>query len=153
VISTEAQTTIYLDVYTFCRPYDDQNLMRIRLKANAIYLTLQRIQNCRYSMIVSPVHFREVATIEESRERTEVTTVQHRYGTRPLCDLSAVRQHVEALHARRCGIADAVHVAFAGVIVDVFIRCDDRLLRQWRRSSVRMRAMSLIDFYLTEDLQ
>jgi predicted nucleic acid-binding protein len=153
VIATEAQTRVYLDVCTLCRPYDDQNLMRIRLETDAVYLILQHIQNGRYTMIVSPVHFREVAAIEESRERTEVTALLHRYGTTPSCDLSSVRQRAEALHARRFGVADAVHVAFAEAIADVFITCDDRLLRQCRRASVRLRAMNPIDFCLTEDLR
>ena len=81
---TDAQTRIYLDVCTLCRPYDDQHLMRIRLETDACYLILQHIQNGRYTMIVSPVHFREVAAIEETRERTEVSALLHRYGTHPL---------------------------------------------------------------------
>jgi hypothetical protein len=32
-------------------------------------------------MIVSPVHFRELAAIEEMRERAEVIALLHRYGT------------------------------------------------------------------------
>lgn len=104
-------------------------------------------------MIVSPVHFREVAAIEESRERTEITALLHRYGTTPSCDLRSVRQRAEALHARRFGVADAAHVAFAEASADVFMTCDDRLLRQCRRASVRMRAMNPIDFCLVEDLR
>ena len=123
---TDSQTRIYLDVCTLCRPYDDQNLMRIRLETDAFYLILQYIQNSRYTMIVSPAHFREVAAIEEARERTEVTALLHRYGTNPLCDLNSVRKRSEALHARRLGIADAAHMAFAEATADVFITCDDR---------------------------
>ena len=104
-------------------------------------------------MIVSLVHFREVAAIEETRERTEVTALLHRYGTSPSSDLSSVRILVEALHARRFGVADATHVAFAEATADVSMTCDDRLLRQCRRASVRMRAMSPIDFCLAEDLR
>ena len=130
MIATEAQTRVYLDDCTLCRPFDDQNLMRIRLETDAFYLILQHIQNGRYAMIVSPVHLREVAAIEESRERTEVTALLHRYGTTPSCDLSSVRKRAEALHTRRFGIADAAHVAFAEATADVFITCDDRLLRQ-----------------------
>jgi hypothetical protein len=58
-------------------------------------------------MIVSPVHFREVAAIAETRERAEVTVFLHRYGTNPSCDLLAVRKRAEVLHARRFGVADA----------------------------------------------
>ena len=153
MISTEAQTRVYLDVCTLCRPYDDQNLMRIRLETDAFYLILQHIQNGRYTMIVSPVHFREVAATEESRERTEVTALLHRYGTTPSCDLNSVRKRAEGLHAQRFGVADAAHVAFAEATADVFMTCDDRLLRQCRRASVRMRAMNPIDFCLAEDLR
>ena len=153
MISTEAQTRVYLDVCTLCRPYDDQHLMRIRLETDAFYLILQHIQNGRYRMIVSPAHFREVAAIEEGRERTEVTALLRRYGTAPSCDLNSVRERADALHARRFGVADAAHVAFAEAIADVFITCDDRLLRQCRRTSVRIRAMNPIDFCLAEDLR
>ena len=48
-----AQTRIYLDVCTLCRPYDDQHLMRIRLETDAFYLLLQHRQHGRYIMIVS----------------------------------------------------------------------------------------------------
>ena len=150
---TDARTRLYLDVCTLCRPYDDQHLMRIRLETDAFYLILQHIQNGRYTMIVSPVHFREVAAIEATRERTEITALLHRYGTTPSCDLSSVRKRAEALQAGRFGVADAAHVAFADATADVFITCDDRLLRQCRRASVHMRAMSPIDFCLAEDLR
>jgi hypothetical protein len=140
VIATEAQTRVYLDVCTLCRPYDDQNLMRIRLETDAVYLILQHIQNGRYTMIVSPAHVREVAAIEESRERTKVTALLHRYGTTPSCDLRSVGQRAEALHARRFGVADAARVAFAEASADVFMTCDERWLRRCRRASVRMRA-------------
>jgi predicted nucleic acid-binding protein len=153
VTVANAQTSIYLDVCTLCRPYDDQNLMRIRLETDACYLILQHIQNGRYTMIVSPVHFREVTAIAETRERAEVTVLLHRYGTNPSCDLLAVRKRAEVLHSRRFGIADAAHVAFAEATADVFITCDDRLLRQCRRTLVSLRVMSPIDFCLAEDLR
>ena len=105
-------------------------------------------------MIVSPIYFREVAAVEETRERPEVIALLHRYATSPSSDLSSVRKRAEALHARRFGVADAAHVAFAEATADVFITtCDDRLLRQCRRASVRMRAMNPIDFCLAEDLR
>ena len=96
---SDAQARIYLDLCTLCRPYDDQNLKRIRLATNAFYLILQHIQNGQYTMIVSPLHFREVAAIEETRDRTEVTALLHRYATNPSSDLSSVRKRAEALHA------------------------------------------------------
>jgi len=104
-------------------------------------------------MIVSPVHFRELAAIEEMRERAEVIALLHRYGTTPSCDFNGIRKRAEALQARRFGIADAAHIAFAEVTADVFITCDDRLRRQCRRASVRIATMSPVDFCLAEDLR
>ena len=127
--------------------------MRIRLETDAFYLILQHIHNGRYIMIVSPIHIREIAAIVESRERAEVTALLHRYGTHPVCDLRAARERAEALHARRFGVADAAHVAFAEATADVFITCDDRLLRQCRRMAMPLRAMGPIDFCLAEDLR
>jgi len=151
--ATNARTRTYLDVCTLCRPYDDQSLMRIRLETDAFYLILQHIQNRRYTMIVSPVHFREVEAIEETRERVEVTALLQRYGTKPSCDLSSVRKRAEELYARRFGIAGAAHVAFAEATADTFITCDARLLRQCRRAAVRVRTISPINFCLAEDLR
>ena len=126
---------------------------RIRLESDAFYLILQHIQNGRYTMIVSPVHLREVVAIAEPRERVEVTALLRRYGTTPSCNLHAVRKRAESLHVRRVGVADAAHVVFAEATADVFITCDDRLLRQCRRISVLLRVMSPIDFCLAEDLR
>jgi len=127
--------------------------MRIRLETDAFYLILQHVQNGRYMLIVSPVHFREVEAIAEACERAEVIALLHRYGTQPSYDLSTVRKRAEALHARRFGTADAAHVAFAEAAADVFLTCDDRLLRQCQRAAVRVRAMSPLDFCFVEDLR
>ena len=47
---------LYFDVCTLCRPFDDQNKMRIHLETDAFYLILQNIINGKFEMIVSPVH-------------------------------------------------------------------------------------------------
>ncbi len=54
---------LYLDVCTLCRPFDDQNLMRIRLETDAVYLILQNVLNGHYEMVTSPVHFKEIEAI------------------------------------------------------------------------------------------
>ena len=63
---------VYIDVCTLCRPFDDQDVMRIRLETDAYYLILQAIQNEKYEMIVSPVHHEEINAIENVQERYEI---------------------------------------------------------------------------------
>ena len=153
MIEKDAQMRIYVDVCTLCRPYDDQSLMRIHLESDAFYLILQHVQNGNYTMIVSPVHSKEIEAIEDMRERLELTALLQKYGTNPSCNFDEIRKRAEQLYTQRFGIADASHVAFAEATSDVFITCDDKLLKKCQRSSVKILAMGPIDFCIAKDLR
>lgn len=144
---------LYLDICTLCRPFDDQSLMRIRLETDAYYLILQAIQDARYALIVSPVHFEEANAISDAEERREIVAILERLGTAAECDLTATRARAEDLHSRKFGIADAAHVAFAEATADFFISCDDRLVRKCIRKKVTVTAMNPIEFTIVEDLK
>ncbi len=144
---------LYLDICTFCRPFDDQSQMRIRLETNAYYLILQALQDARYAMVVSPVHFEEANTISDAEERREIGAMLERLGTAAECDVAATRARAEDLHSRKFGIADAAHVAFAEATVDFFISCDDRLVKKCRREKVTVTATSPVEFTIAEDLK
>lgn len=62
---------LYLDVCTVCRPFDNQNNMRIRLETDAYYLILNGIQNNIYEMMISLMHFKELESIEDIREKIQ----------------------------------------------------------------------------------
>jgi predicted nucleic acid-binding protein len=144
---------LYLDSCTLCRPFDDQSQMRIRLETNAYYLILQALQDARYTMVVSTVHFEEANAISDIEERQEIIAVLERLGTRTQCDVAAARARAEELHARKFGLADAAHVAFAEATADVFISCDDRLVKKCRREKVAVNTMTPVEFTLAEDLK
>ncbi len=113
---------LYLDICTLCRPFDDQSQMRIRLETNAYYLILQALQDAHYTMVVSPVHFAEANAISDVEERREIITMLERLGTAAECDVATARARAEDLHAKKFGLADAAHVAFAEATADVFSR-------------------------------
>lgn len=144
---------LYLDICTLCRPFDDQSLMRIRLETDAYYLILQALQDARYALVVSPVHFAEANAISDTEERREIIAMLERLGTAAECDAAATRARAEDLHSRKFGIADAAHVAFAEATADFFISCDDRLVRKCRREKVTVTAMNPVEFTITEDLR
>ncbi len=121
---------LYLDVSVLCRPFDDQSAMRIRLETDAFYLILQNIQNGNYSLIVSPVHIKEVEAIEDLREQLEVRLLLEQSGTEADCDASQTRQRAQQLAALKFGVAAAAHVAYAEAAADLFISCDDKLLKR-----------------------
>ena len=144
---------LYLDICTLCRPFDDQSQMRIRLETNAYYLILQALQDARYTMVVSPVHFEEATAISDVEERREIIAVLERLGTAAECDVAAARARAEELRARKFGLADAAHVAFAEATTDVFISCDDRLVKKCRREKVAVTTMNPVEFTIVEDLK
>lgn len=144
---------LYLDICTLCRPFDDQNMMRIRLETNAYYLILKALQNAQYTLIVSPVHFAEANAISAAEEKREILTVLERLSTAAACSMTAARMRAEDLHAKKFGIADAAHVAFAEATADVFISCDDRLVKKCRRERAAVTAMNPVEFTIMEDLK
>ena len=153
MIKDLSRKKLYIDVCTLCRPFDNQNIMRIRLETDAFYLILQNIQNRLYEMVVSPVHFKEIETIEELREKLWLLDLLDKYGTKPSCDLNKIRKRAEQLCNLKFGIADSGHVAFAETTSDFFITCDDKLLRKCNKSNVKISVISPVDFCSKEDLR
>jgi hypothetical protein len=142
-----------IDVCTLSRPFDAQSMMRIRLETDAYYLILQAFQDAKYVMVVSPVHFEEACAISDPEERQQIVAVLETLGTMAECDVTATRARAEALHARKFGIADAAHVAFAEAAVDFFISCDDRLVKKCRREEIALMAMNPVEFTMTKELK
>ena len=144
---------LYLDVSTLCRPFDDQSAMRIRLETDAFYLILQHIQNGTYDLVVSPVHHKEIEAIKDLSEQLQVKSLLTQHGTLVTYDIVLTKQRAQQLAALKFGVADAAHVAFAEASADVFITCDDKLIKRCNRHNVAIPAMSPIEFCVKENLR
>lgn len=144
---------LYLDVSTLCRPFDDQSAMRIRIETDAFYLILQNIQNDSYELIVSPVHLNEIGAIKDLPEQLQVMSLLTRHGAQAVCDLNQARKRAQQLVGLKFGLADAAHVSFAEASADVFITCDDKLLKRCRRHKVSIPATTPVEFCVKESLQ
>ncbi len=144
---------LYIDVCTLCRPFDDQNIMRIRLETDAFYMILQSIRDGNYNMVVSPVHLKEIEGIEDIRERLELITLLTNFGVNPSCNLQKVRERAEYFVSLKSGIADAAHLAFAEATSDIFITCDDKLLKKCKRNNIKIQSVSPLEFCTMEDLK
>jgi len=127
--------------------------MRIRLETDAFYLILQEIQNGIFEMVSSPVHMKEIGAIKDLRERLQLSILLHKWAWQPPCDLPKIRKRAEALHSLGFGVADAAHVGFAEETADVFISCDDRLLKKCRKHHVSVESMNPVEFCVKEDLK
>jgi predicted nucleic acid-binding protein len=144
---------LYLDVCVLSRPFDDQTIMRNHLEANATSIILSTVRNARYGMLVSPVHDAELAALDDIVERTHLQTVLLLWGTRGILDTQLAYKRAEELCRHRLGVADAAHIACAEQAADVFLSCDDRLLRQCARAGVTVDFMNPVEFCIKENLR
>jgi predicted nucleic acid-binding protein len=124
---------VYLDVCSLCRPFDDQDQMRIRLETDAVHLILSYVRAKKLELVISPVHEVEIAAIGDLAERTYLQLMVRRIGSDLALDLTQARQRAEELVHRQFGPADAAHLAFAEQAGADLVTCDDRLLRLCRR--------------------
>lgn len=146
-------TKIYLDVCTLCRPFDNQNNMRIRLETDAYYMILNGIQRNVFEMVISSMHSKEIESIEDIRERIQVSHLLNTYGTKPYYDNEKARKRAEELIINSFGIADSVHLAFAEQSADYLVTCDDKFLKRSKKTKTTISVISPIEFCIKEELQ
>lgn len=144
---------IYLDVCALCRPFDDQNQIRIRLETEAVMLILSYVRSGKLTMVVSFAHAAEIAAISDVNEREYLQALLQEIGADRIFDLAQTRQRAEQLTAEGMGPADAAHLAFAEYVGADFVTCDDRLLRQTRRSQTKVWCGTPVAYCEKENLQ
>lgn len=126
---------IYLDVSCLNRLFDDQTQPRIRLESAAVAVILEVIEAGVWQQVSSRMAIVEISAIANSVRRDRVLQL--------LPDAvhevtSEMLRRAEALVAGGLGAADAVHVAAAEALeTDVFLTCDDRLVRRCRSLAAR----------------
>lgn len=144
---------LYLDVCTICRPFDNQNNMRIRLETDAYFLILNGILRNDYEMIISSMHLKEIESIEDVREKFQVVQLMDVYGKQPKYDFEKARERAERLILKNIGIADSVHLAFAEQSSDYLITCDNKFLKRSKRVKTEVEVLSPLEFCIKEELK
>jgi predicted nucleic acid-binding protein len=127
--------------------------MRIRLETDAFFLILKSIQEGRYEMIASPVHFKEIDGIEDSYERMALHVLLKKHGKKSTYPLDAIRKRATSLYAMNYGVADSAHLAFAETTADAFITCDDQLLKKASRMKGTMEIINPVNFCEKEGIR
>ena len=144
---------VYLDVCILCRPFDDQQQVRIRLEANALDLILAQVEVTKLEFIVSLTHQVEINAIRNLEKRQHLLMLLDQLGSHPVFNLPQIRQRAEALADGGMGVADAAHVAFAEAAQADFVTVDDRLLRQCQRLDVEIWCGSPLTYCDKENLR
>lgn len=66
-------------------------------------------------------------------------------------DLVQARHRAEALVDSGFGIADAAHVAFAEQSAELFVTCDDKLLKRCAQAGIGITAVNPLAFIAQEE--
>jgi len=144
---------IYLDVCTLCRPFDNQNDMRIRLETDAYFLIMNAIEEKRYEMVVSSMHIKELESIKDIKERLQIVHFLDEYGKTKNADLNLVKKRADELIKLNFGIADAIHLAFAEQSSNYLVTCDDKFEKKSKRITTNIEVVNPIEFCLIEKLK
>jgi predicted nucleic acid-binding protein len=147
------KSSVYLDVCSLCRPFDDQRLARIRLETEAINLILENVRTGTINMIVSPVHYEEIKATSDNIERIEIFSLFKNYGEMITGNIEEIKNRAECLYASGFGIADAAHVAFAEAVRGDFVTCDDRLLKKCLKMRLIIWCGNPLQYCLKENLK
>lgn len=130
---------IYLDVCCLNRPFDDQRQIRIRIESEAVLWIMRQVDAGRWRHVSSDMVIAELAAMSDSERQARILAMLP-----PAAAIMRVTPAVidRAAELQRLGIRapDAVHLAAAEAQkADVFLTCDDRLLRVARRQRRRVR--------------
>lgn len=136
---------IYIDTSVFNRPFDDQTQPRIILETQALRTILQLIEDGQLELVSSSVlDYENSRNASPSRQRWVRQCLQLAKAYQPLQD--DIIQRAKILEQVGVKQVDALHVAAAEKAqCEVFLACDDRLLRRYQGS---LRAMNPVNFVL-----
>lgn len=137
---------LYLDANCFNRPFDDQAQNRIREETYAVLEILQRIVDGHDLLVWSTALTIELTAHPEEEIRTHLLGWE-KLSQSKLTSKNVRRERIEALVTLGLKTLDATHVAFAeSGNCEVFLTCDDRLLRTAKRLVLPLRSMNPVEY-------
>jgi len=125
---------IYLDTCSLQRPLDSKTQIRIVLEAEAVLSILTQCETDRLTLVASDALAFETERNPNLARREYALGVLDRAQQWIPLD-TAIESHARTLHAQGIQPLDALHLASAEAAeVDYFCTCDDKLLKNARRS-------------------
>ena len=118
---------IYLDVCCLNRPFDDQTQPRIRLESEAILEIITLCRTGEWELLSSTALELEIAKTPDITRREEVQKALAITQRKILVTKEISKRAIE-LTKLNIKSFDALHIACAEVMADVFLTTDNRLL-------------------------
>jgi predicted nucleic acid-binding protein len=130
---------IYFDTCCINRPFDDQTQVRVRLEAEAVLGILSRIENGEWEWVGSEVLMDEIEQTPDAQRLSRVKLLSGFVQEVVEVNEKEVKRAKE-LQKEGFQVFDALHIACAeSAEADVFLSTDDRLLKQAKRVSKRLK--------------
>jgi predicted nucleic acid-binding protein len=140
---------VYIDLSCFNRPFDDQRQERIRRETQAMLAILSRIVDGTDTLVWSWVLTFENDKHPKRDRREEIGRWEAR-AERTVGLSAPVIEHAGQITSQGIQALDAAHLASAEAAgADIFVTCDDAVLRRARRLSLALRVLNPVA-YLTE---
>jgi predicted nucleic acid-binding protein len=130
---------IYFDTCCINRPFDDQTQVRVRLEAEAVLGILSQIENGEWEWVGSEVLMDEIEQTPDAQRLSRVKLLSGFVQEVVEVNEKEVKRAKE-LQKEGFQVFDALHIACAeSAEADVFLSTDDRLLKQAKRVSKRLK--------------
>ena len=138
---------IYLDYNCLQRGFDDPRQFRIRMEMLACQEIFANAENDRLELVWSFMHEDEtyLCPLPERKEAVWRLAALCKVRIGPHDDIRKLAQSLQ--ERSKLSAKDAVHIAcavYAGA--DVFLTCDDRLIKQAQRLDLRMKIANPIEY-------
>jgi len=122
---------IYLDVCCLCRPFDDQNVHRIRMETEAITEILKRCMT-DWELVGSEAIESEILEISDEERRENIESVLQFARSRVEVD-DVVENIARQYHRFGLDTFDALHLACAYHAGAIFLTTDDSLIKSIKK--------------------
>ena len=142
---------IYLDYNCFQRGFDDPRQIRIQMEALACQEIFVRAERGKVRLVWSFMHEDETILCHFPERKYEVLRLAD------ICEVKVgpeeeIRKLAKSLQKKvALSTKDAIHLACASYIdADVFLTCDNRLIRQTTRLKLEAVVMNPVDYIRQE---
>lgn len=138
---------LYIDLNCFNRPFDNQRQERVRREAVAVFNILSRVLKGNDNLIWSWVLSFENSRHPKPDRRDEIALWQGRAEVVVTVN-SKIERRSQQLEAQGIPALDAAHLASAEAGgVEVFLTCDDVIIRRSQRLGLGLRVMNPVAYW------
>jgi hypothetical protein len=140
---------LYIDLSCFNRPFDDQVQERIRRETEAVFVILNRILEGKDDLVWSWVLTFENSKHPKPDRGAEIALWEARASLVIHAD-SAVEERARRMAEQGIPALDAAHLASAEAGgAEIFVTCDDVVLRRSRRLRLGLRVLNPVAYWET----